>query len=448
MAQEASTVIVGGGIAGLAAAAKLGQGGCSVMILEARDRLGGRILTRRDPNCDYPVELGAEFIHGMPPEIWEPLQNSKTNISEVDGQTWCASQHGLSPCDFFSQVDSILDNMDDSQPDESFLSFLERRFPNRTRDPQKEMAKERAVRYVSGFNAADPELVGVHWLVQSRRAERTIEGHRGFRAQNGYQDLLDVFQRQIADCDVQVRTRTVVDGISWKPGRIEMAARGPGETLVLSAAHALITLPLSLLKCPTEEPGAIRFTPPLPRQKTDSMDKLEMGEVVRVVLRFRHRFWDAISPTPQNDGTLSDMSFLLSQDEGFPTWWTTMPEKVPLLTGWAPFRSAQRLSRSTLSTVVDESLAALARIARISLEKLRDELENAYFHDWQSDPFSRGAYSYGKVGAREALEVLAAPIEHTLFFAGEATDTTGHNGTVHGAIASGYRAAAQILRVR
>jgi monoamine oxidase len=73
-------------------------------------------------------------------------------------------------------------------------------------------------------------------------------------------------------------------------------------------------------------------------------------------------------------------------------------------------------------------------------------LERAYFHDWQSDPFSRGAYSYGRVGADGAQQVLAAPLEKTLFFAGEATDTSGHNGTVHGAIASGHRAAREILQ--
>jgi monoamine oxidase len=72
-------------------------------------------------------------------------------------------------------------------------------------------------------------------------------------------------------------------------------------------------------------------------------------------------------------------------------------------------------------------------------------LDAAHFHDWQTDPFARGAYSYAKVGADGAQEALAAPIENTLFFAGEATDTSGHNGTVHGAIASGYRAAQEII---
>ena len=83
-----------------------------------------------------------------------------------------------------------------------------------------------------------------------------------------------------------------------------------------------------------------------------------------------------------------------------------------------------------------------------SKEPLQSELAAAYFHDWNSDPFSLGAYSYVKVGGEGCQKTLGAPIENTLFFAGEATDTSGNNGTVHGAIASGKRATQEILSVR
>ena len=80
------------------------------------------------------------------------------------------------------------------------------------------------------------------------------------------------------------------------------------------------------------------------------------------------------------------------------------------------------------------------------MQELQTLLERAYVHDWQTDPFALGAYSYGKVGADGAQQAIAAPVESTLFFAGEATDTAGHNGTVHAAIATGYRAAREILQ--
>ena len=169
-----------------------------------------------------------------------------------------------------------------------------------------------------------------------------------------------------------------------------------------------------------------------------------MGKVIRVTLRFRERFWDSIKPAGAR-GSLSNMSFLFGQDDWFPTWWTANPAKSPIITGWAPFRSAERLSGKSRSYVVERSLQTLSTLLRVSHSELEKILEDAHIHDWQADPFSLGAYSYGKVGADEAQQVLSEPIQDTLYFAGEATDTTGNNGTVHGAIASGYRAAKQIL---
>lgn len=121
-----------------------------------------------------------------------------------------------------------------------------------------------------------------------------------------------------------------------------------------------------------------------------------------------------------------------------------MPEKLPFLVGWAPFHSAERLSGQNESFVAEQSIKALHRLLGVSVQELNTLLEHAYFHDWQNDPFSRGAYSYGKAGSDGAQEMLAKPIEDTLYFAGEATDIGGHNGTVHGAIASGQRVAAEI----
>jgi monoamine oxidase len=170
-----------------------------------------------------------------------------------------------------------------------------------------------------------------------------------------------------------------------------------------------------------------------------------MGKVIRVILRFRRRFWDEISPRSQPSKTLAGMSFLFSDDEWFPTWWTAMPDKLPIITGWAPADSADRLSGNSRSFVIDRALRTLGTLLGRKPAELAALLENAYFHDWQSDPLSRGAYSYGAVGADGAQQVLGSPIDSTLFFAGEATDITGHNGTVNGAIASGHRAAQEIL---
>ncbi|MGA8437194.1 MAG: NAD(P)/FAD-dependent oxidoreductase [Candidatus Sulfotelmatobacter sp.] len=451
MVEESPVIIVGAGIAGLAAACKLGGSGLSVVMLEARDRIGGRILTLREPAFASAIELGAEFIHGMPPEILQPLQKSRSEITEVDGDNWCVSDGRLRACDFFSQIDFILEKMEDSSPDESFLDFLQRCFPSPGQDPKLEDAKRRAVNYVSGFNAADPRLVGVHWLVEGMRAEKTIQGDRAFRSKNGYQDLLDCFQREIADLDVTIHTSTVVESIAWTGDWAEIRAHGREQSEALTASKVLITLPLAVLQASTAQgtvgEGTVRFTPGLPKQKLEAMKKMEMGKVVRVALRFCHRFWENVSPAHENKA-LAGMSFLFSQDEWFPTWWTAMPKEDPIITGWAPFRSAERLLGQSQNSVVQQALHTLAGLLSVSQQNLEGALESAYFHNWQGDPFSRGAYSYGKVGSDGAQAALGAPVENTLFFAGEATDVSGHNGTVHGAIASGYRAAVEILQRR
>lgn len=142
----------------------------------------------------------------------------------------------------------------------------------------------------------------------------------------------------------------------------------------------------------------------------------------------------------------SHMDYLFTQDDWFPTWWTRMPDKVPIVTGWAPDRSAQWLSGKSRSFVVERAFGSIGSALKIAPHRLASLLDEVWFHDWQNDPFSRGAYSYGSVGADTAQRDLARSVEKTLSFAGEVTDISGHNGTVHGAIASGHRAASQILR--
>jgi monoamine oxidase len=444
MSTDADIIVVGAGAAGLAAASKLGRSGLSVTILEARNRIGGRMFTQTDLVGHAPIEFGAEFIHGRPPEIWKPLQERNVRIDEVKGDAWCVQDRQLVGCDFFSQVDAILREINDSAPDASFVSFLEHCCKS-MKGPRLTEAKKRALDYVTGFNAADPSLVGVHWLVKGMRAEETIEGDRAFRPEHGYASLVDIFREQMAEAHVSIRTGCVVKEIAWKPGYAEVVIHDAEKQEQIVASRVLVTLPLGVLKADAGAAGAVRFSPPLPADKLAALQKVEMGKVIKIVLRFGERFWEKVQPSAENSKTLAEMSFLFSQDEWFPTWWTTVPENLPIITGWAPFRCAEKLSGTSRDYVVEHGLRTLGGVLHLKRQKLETLLEAAYFHDWQTDPFSRGAYSYGKVGSDGAFEALASPLNDTLFFGGEATDTSGHNGTVHGAIASGHRAAREIL---
>jgi monoamine oxidase len=435
-------IVIGAGAAGLVAAVELADTGLSVIVLEARDRIGGRIFTLNDVEQQFPIELGAEFIHGRPSETMDLLRQGKIPIREVDGDNWCAQNGGFSPCDLFSEVDEILQRMNEDGPDESFAEFLKRCCPDASAD-----AKTHALSYVAGFNAADPAQVSVHWLVRQSRAEENIEGERAFRARGGYHSLLDLLQQRVAKARISVRTNTVVHRVAWRPGNVSIDAVCSEQAIKLDASRVLITVPLGVLQARGSEAGAIEFSPALPQEKLDSIAGMEMGKVLRVVLHFRERFWDRIRPPDRNDKTLAKMSFLFSQDNWFPTWWTAMPDRFPIITGWAPWQSAERLESESVPVVARalQTLGGLLGVGNTEMERL---LEIAYFHDWQADPYSRGAYSYVKAGFAHAPEVLSRPVKGTLFFAGEAADVTGNNGTVHGAIASARRAIIEIANTR
>jgi len=437
-------VILGAGAAGLAAAIELGRAGLATTILEARNRIGGRMFTEWDRTADSAVELGAEFIHGLPREIWEPLTVHVVNVQEIEGDFWSVEDHELCPSEFFSDVESILEQMDNREPDESFLHFLDRRFPPSARDPRLAAAIDRARNYVTGFHAVDPNLVSVDWLVKTRRADEEIAGDRSFRMEGGYRTLTEIFHKQVLDAGVSIALDSVAEQIEWKRGRVTVRLRNPSGPAALEAPSVLIAVPLGVL-----EAGALRFSPELPPAKQKAIAGLVMGKAIRVTLSFRQRFWESLRPCHSDRSrTLEAMSFLFSQDDYFPTWWTQMPSKAALLTGWSPAHSAERVSGQGSAFAVHQSLKSLSGLLRVSRRELETLLADAYVHDWQSDPFSRGAYSCARAGQAGAPEELAAAVENTLFFAGEAADISGHNGTVHGAIASGRLAARQLLEVR
>jgi monoamine oxidase len=241
------------------------------------------------------------------------------------------------------------------------------------------------------------------------------------------------------------RTNTVARKITWSTGSADIEAVSAANTILLHAPRVLVTVPVGVLQAAPRETGAIEFSPPLFRDKLNAIAGLEMGKVIRVVLHFRERFWERIRPQGEKDRYLAQMSFLFSQDAYFPTWWTSMPEKSPIITGWAPFACVDRLNSDDLP-VGRRAVQHLATSLGEETPELQQLLQGAHFHDWQADPYSRRAYSYVKVGAADAPEILSQPLRETLFFAGEASDSSGNNGTVHGAIASAQRATAQIKK--
>lgn len=303
-----------------------------------------------------------------------------------------------------------------------------------------------AASYVEGFNAADARVIGTHSLAVQQRAEDEIGGDRLFRLEEGYSAIPDFMAEELLAAGGHLSLEAPVRRIEWSPGsvRVEtvrLAAPKSGGSKRKPGIHApsarhqwrarqcIITLPLGVL-----QNGDVHFDPP-PQLALDAAGRLAMGCATRIVLVFRERFWAANYP---------QASFFLLQDRLPPTWWTSAPKTAPMLTGWAGGPRANDPAVATGPKLVSASLDTLAHMFSLSVEQLGKLLLSWHTHDWQGDPFSRGAYSYIPCGAMDALQALTKPVENTLFFAGEHTDVTGQWGTVHGALRSGHRAAAQV----
>ena len=139
------------------------------------------------------------------------------------------------------------------------------------------------------------------------------------------------------------------------------------------------------------------------------------------------------------------MNFLHAHGAEVPTWWTSLPVRSPVLTGYVGGVAAEQLLAEDPPSRLERSLVALSDVLAVPRRELEELLDASASHDWRADLFARGAYSYIGVGGNGAPRALGRPVDGTLFFAGEATDGA-QIGTVSGALASGRRAAREVLR--
>ena len=419
-------IIVGAGAAGLAAGRILSRSEKSLCILEARDRIGGRIHTLKNEGFSCPVEAGAEFMHGELPLTKALMKEANVSYQAGHGRVWNVVDSHLSGGSLFDEGwDELMDRLQRLEQDITIGEFLEKYFG----EPKYASLVQSVKGFVQGYDAADVNKASAIAL-----AEEWSSGDvKGYRLIGGYAQLMEFLWNEIQRRKGILKLSSVVRKIKWKPDNIEIETDS-GETFI--ARKILVTVPISILKA-----DVIQFEPPLP-QHQHALRHLEMGEVIKFLFEFQDRFWEKGNSTEYRQ--MPGLNFLFS-DAFVPTWWTQKPNDVPLLTGWLAGPIVQTIQQDD-SSLFAHAIKSLAYLFGRQPDHLLKEIRSARVVNWSADEYSRGAYAYKTLQTAASIKTFSDPVDNTIFFAGEGLYDGAEMGTVEAALASGRAAAEKILK--
>jgi monoamine oxidase len=428
---EADAVVIGAGAAGLAAARSLARRSVRVVVLEARDRVGGRAWSQSIPGIVTPAELGAEFIHGRAELTMRLLREAGMAAIDTGGEGWVCAPGGelRHEADDFLSAAGIFEAAHELPADESVETFL-RRFE---RNEATRQTARTAAALVEGFDAAEPAIAGVRGIADEWQSGVDFAIARPLL---GYRPMFQYLHDTCTGAGVQIHFSTIVRRVAWRRGSVVVEAVCGGEPRTVRARTAIVTLSTGVLRHRGTD-GAVAFDPSLPAAKLMALERIEMGHVVKVTLSFATAFWEGL-----DDGRYRDGGFFRCEGRSFPAYWTQLPVRSTLVVAWAGGPKAIALDGMAQDRRIQRAAEGFGEMFN-EPDVARKAFAGGLTHDWARDPFARGAYSYLAVGAAGAREALGAPVEDTLFFAGEATALHGESGTVNGALETGERAAAE-----
>jgi monoamine oxidase len=426
--KNADVIIIGAGAAGLMAAYELSKAGKQVVILEARNRLGGRMHTLED---DLNTELGAEFIHGDLPVTLQLLKEANIEAIPASGEMWHNRDGKFSKnAEQFEHWDLLMEKLNKLETDISIGDFLQQEFG----DEKYTTLRAWVTRFVSGYDTADPFKGSAFALRREWQSEDDDEQHR---VKGGYGVMTNYLVKASKENGAEFYLNTIAKHIHWTHGQVEVITLANES---FKAKQLIIALPLGVLKADESEQASIAISPSVGMCK-EAIDQIGFGSVVKVLLQFKTAFWEDQSVTGTD---LSDMGFILS-GEAIPTWWTQHPSPSTLLTGWLGGPPAERKKGMNNDELLEEGLQSISRIFNIDIGKLRNDLVAAHVVNWTTDPFTLGSYAYDTLDSAEARKVLNAPIDHTIYFAGEYLYDGPAMGTVEAALTSGMETARKLI---
>jgi monoamine oxidase len=426
------SIIIGAGASGLIAARELTKAGKKVAILEARDRIGGRIHTLIKAGFASVAEAGAEFVHGDLPLTLELLKEADILFHQQKGRGWQVMNGELQQSgNFIEDWATLLDRLKQVEQDMSIATFLDTYFA----EEQYAGLKASVQGFVEGYDAADTQKASVFAL----RDEWTSENNNNqYRMKDGYGPLMDFLWNESEKQGSTLYLSSVVKEIRWQPGQVEIVTN---QSELFTAKQALVTVPLGVWQSNPEAAAHIQFSPPLP-DKQAAAQQMGFGPVIKFLLEFKTAFWE--EPVVAEAYQMERLGFLFS-DASIPTWWTQLPNRTPVLTGWLAGPKAAQLKYISETELLDQALGTLAYLFHMPKATVQEQLNVGRVVNWAIDPFALGAYAYATVETALARNVLSEPVAATLFFAGEALYEGPEMGTVEAALVSGRTVAQQML---
>lgn len=406
-------IIIGAGIAGLTAARALSPHH-RVTVLEAATRMGGRILQLEEGFSRF-TEAGAEFIHNHAVHTLQLLKEAGIAYTEVSGKMYNARDGECrEQTEMIEGWDELLHKMSGIKDETTLLQLLDLHFS----DAKHQQLYQQAVAYASGFDLADPARVTARSLYQE-----WSQPEENYRIEGGYQQLVNWLAGECKKQGCEIICGAEVTQLDWRNGAVKaMSAQGD----VYEGDKCLVTIPLGRL-----QQKAVRFDPDIP-QLAQAVNHIGFGEVIKVMIEFKERCWH------------KDAGFYFS-DEAFPTWWSQLPDELPLLEGWAGGSHAAALGDKTDAELEQIAISSLANILGTDTAALRDKLRKIHVVNWQRVPYIGGGYSYAIPGSSAARLQLGKPVANTLYFAGEAVYDGPASGTVEAAVVSATLAASAII---
>jgi monoamine oxidase len=422
--KEYDVLIIGAGAAGLIAAEEISSTGRTVAILEARNRIGGRIHSIQPKGFTIPIEAGAEFVHGDLELTLLKLKKAGADCYELDGELWQKEDELKKQEDFVEDYGEIIKKLKELEKDISVSDFLEQHL----KGEQFEEARFSLKNYVEGYYAADIHRASSFCLRNELENSEDVQ----YRIEGGYQRLLDYFEKTMTEKKVALHLSSPVREVKWQEGTVEVIT----ATESYIGKKLLVTISLGVL-----QHGGIQFSPALP-EKLNAAKQLGYGAVIKIIIEFNSPFWKDKKFTGGKD--LKEMQFIFS-GEHVPTWWSAYPKENTVLTGWLGGPRAIKYNNQSDEELLSIAFTSLANIFNLEKNKLENEVKAAAVFNWQKDEYMRGAYSFEVVNGSEYRRILKDPVERTIYFAGEALFDGIENGTVEAALNNGRECAFEII---